>query len=261
MLHSFSEDDALTFLETIMEWLLLGGPVVALLIVMSVIAMAVTLLKIYQFARSGTVVPDAVSHAVDALHEQRFDDAERILRQDPGLAAEIVATIMAGMRGASFDAVAARENVTRLAADHLSALRQHFRTLEVIASLSPLLGLFGTVLGMIEAFRELEAAGSQVDPSLLSGGIWEALLTTAVGLAVAIPTVVVLNLLEQKVDHFAHRLDSLISRLFTGAAMIPGLSESVQHSPSNDSAQCLAATDSKKPSSNVDLQPAPLPGV
>jgi biopolymer transport protein ExbB len=56
-----------------------------------------------------------------------------------------------------------------------------------------LLGLFGTVLGMVEAFRQLELAGSQVDPAVLSGGIWQALLTTAVGLAVAIPAVLAHN--------------------------------------------------------------------
>ena len=60
-----------------------------------------------------------------------------------------------------------------------------FRLLDSVAQLAPLLGLFGTVLGMIEAFQSLQDAGSQVDPSLLAGGIWVALLTTAVGLALA----------------------------------------------------------------------------
>src|SRR3546814_3183218 len=72
----------------------------------------------------------------------------------------------------------------------LEGLRGQLGALEVIGSVSPLLGLFGTVLGMIEAFRQLAEAGSQVSPAILSAGIWEALLTTAVGLAVAIPVVV-----------------------------------------------------------------------
>ncbi len=57
---------------------------------------------------------------------------------------------------------------------------------------------------MIEAFRQLEAAGNQVNPAILSGGIWEALLTTAVGLAVAIPAVVALNWLERRIERLAH---------------------------------------------------------
>jgi len=68
---------------------------------------------------------------------------------------------------------------------------------------------------MIEAFRQLEAAGNQVNPAILSGGIWEALLTTAVGLAVAMPSVAALNWLERRVDRLAHEMDSTVSRVFT----------------------------------------------
>nr|WP_281413132.1 MotA/TolQ/ExbB proton channel family protein [Marivibrio halodurans] len=108
-----------------------------------------------------------------------------------------------------------REEVMRYGASALEALRAWFRPLEVIASLAPLLGLFGTVLGMISAFQQLEAAGNQVNPAILSGGIWEALLTTAAGLAVAIPTVVLLNWLERRVDRLAHEMDDLVTRVFT----------------------------------------------
>lgn len=238
------EDSVVKTVEQVRQWLELGGPVVAILLVLSVIASAVVLLKLYQFTRAGTHVPEAVSRAVDAFHERRLGDMERMLRQERGPAVDIVAGTVSAMRDVNVDRSAVRENLTRLAADHLAALRQHFRTLEVIASLAPLLGLFGTVLGMIEAFRELEAAGSQVDPSLLSGGIWEALLTTAVGLAVAIPTVAALNLLEQRVDSFAHQLDSLISRLFTG-----------------DAIASQTVIDPAEPAPDAALQPAPLPGT
>ena len=63
-------------------------------------------------------------------------------------------------------------------------MRSHLRVMEVIANLAPLIALLGTVLGMIEAFQAMELAGKQVDPSVLSGSIWEALLTTAVGLII-----------------------------------------------------------------------------
>ncbi len=79
-------------------------------------------------------------------------------------------------------------------------LESGFRLLESVAQLAPLLGLFGTVLGMISAFQALQEAGAQVDPSILAGGIWVALLTTAVGLAVAMPTSVVLSWLEARMD-------------------------------------------------------------
>jgi len=108
-----------------------------------------------------------------------------------------------------------REEVARYGGDALYSLRSLFRPLEVIGSLAPLLGLFGTVLGMIEAFRQLEGAGAQVDPAILSGGIWVALLTTAVGLAVAMPAVALLNWLERRVDGLAHEMNMVVTQVFT----------------------------------------------
>jgi len=108
-----------------------------------------------------------------------------------------------------------REEVMRIAKRQLALLKSHLRILEVIASLSPLLGLLGTVLGMITAFQQLQHAGTQVDPSVLSGGIWEALLTTAAGLMVAIPTVIALNYLEHKIERFKLALEDLMTQVFT----------------------------------------------
>jgi len=96
--------------------------------------------------------------------------------------------------------LAPRERLAAEAEARFATLEGGFRALDSVAQLSPLLGLFGTVLGMIDAFQSLQSAGSQVDPSLLAGGIWVALLTTAVGLAVAMPTAMVLSWLESRMD-------------------------------------------------------------
>jgi biopolymer transport protein ExbB len=108
-----------------------------------------------------------------------------------------------------------REEVVRYGSEILERLRSGFRVLELIGSLAPLLGLFGTVLGMIEAFQQLEAAGNQVNPAVLSGGIWQALLTTAIGLAVAIPVVAMLGWLERRIERLAHAMDDTVTRVFT----------------------------------------------
>jgi biopolymer transport protein ExbB len=107
---------------------------------------------------------------------------------------------------------AIREEVERAGEAELGALESNLRGLEVIASLSPLLGLLGTVLGMIRAFMRLEEAGARVDPGLLSGGIWEALLTTAVGIAVAIPALAALAWLESQVDTVRLTLSDAVTR-------------------------------------------------
>lgn len=214
MLEAVAASEAL--LERAAVVLDLGGPVVAILIAMSVLALAITLVKLHQFrtARLGDMraVRDALAHH-RAGHSRA---ALRILRETRNPMSGPVAVAVRGrMRGGHAE-TAMRAEAARLAEAVLEELRGYMRPLEVIAALAPLLGLFGTVLGMIEAFRQLEQAGNQVNPAILSGGIWEALLTTAVGLAVAIPTVVVLNWLERILERFGHEMDDALIQAFTG---------------------------------------------
>ena len=92
------------------------------------------------------------------------------------------------------------EKLTVHGQEEISGLRKNLRVMEVIATISPLMGLLGTVIGMVKAFNKVAQYKGQVDPSLLAGGIWEALLTTAAGLALAIPVVIMLNYFERKVE-------------------------------------------------------------
>ena len=108
-----------------------------------------------------------------------------------------------------------KEEVVRVASLQLDSLRSGLRTLALIASLSPLIGLLGTVIGMIEAFQALEAAGSRVDPAILSGGIWVALLTTAAGLVVAIPAAVAHNWFEGAVYRCRRAMEDAATQVFT----------------------------------------------
>ena len=86
-------------------------------------------------------------------------------------------------------------------------------TLEIIAQVSPLIGLLGTVIGMIDSFNELELGGSLVDPSILAGGIWTALLTTAMGLIVAIPALISHYFFERKIMQKYKRTETIIFRI------------------------------------------------
>ena len=106
-----------------------------------------------------------------------------------------------------------RQEVDRLATVHLNRLRALLPALDAIGTLSPLLGLLGTVLGMIVAFQQMEMAGAHVDPSTLSSGIWQALLTTAVGLGIAIPAIAVHNWMERKVERVAMRMNDAVTQV------------------------------------------------
>jgi biopolymer transport protein ExbB len=89
------------------------------------------------------------------------------------------------------------------------------RGLELVANVSPLLGLLGTVIGMVDAFAALEQAGSKVDPSLLAGGIWTALLTTVAGLSVAIPALAAHNIFDGKIESVRARMRDITIRIFS----------------------------------------------
>ena len=87
------------------------------------------------------------------------------------------------------------------------------RLLELIAMISPLLGLLGTVLGMIQSFQQLELAEGAANASVLAGGIWQALLTTAAGLLVAIPAAVGAGLLSARIERAAQTMESAVGAL------------------------------------------------
>ena len=86
-------------------------------------------------------------------------------------------------------------------------------SLEIIAQVSPLIGLLGTVIGMIDSFNELELGGSLVDPSILAGGIWTALLTTAMGLIVAIPALISHYFFDKKITNIVQSSSVFLTKL------------------------------------------------
>ncbi|MDF2096430.1 MotA/TolQ/ExbB proton channel family protein [Aquibaculum arenosum] len=192
-----------------------GGAVVAILLVLSVVALAIILMKLWQFGRLGVGINRRARAALALYRSGRAEEALNRLTGARNPGARLLALAIRGRLRDDLPEPMLREELARLGSEEVEALRGGFRPLEVIGALAPLLGLFGTVLGMIAAFQALEQAGNRVDPSILSGGIWEALLTTAVGLAVAIPVVALLNLLERRVERQALEMESLVTQVFT----------------------------------------------
>ena len=183
----------MSVLDEMREILAIGGPVVAILFVMSVLTLGVTLYKLWQFAVSGVGRHRALSEALVAWDAGDRPAARAHLAESRNYLAPLLGSAMEAPDLPGLDGrLEAEAGVAR------AGLERGFRLLDTFAQLAPLLGLFGTVLGMIEAFQSLQTAGPSVDPSLLAGGIWVALLTTAVGLAVAMPTSMVLAWLESR---------------------------------------------------------------
>ena len=241
----------------LLEWLEVGGPVVAILLAMSVLALTLVFAKLLQF-RALHIGRRNLGR--EALAVWKSGDKDRALELASGSRNPATQALARAMRGRirQLPERQIREEVLRYGGDLLFGLRRGLRPLEVIGSLAPLLGLLGTVLGMIKAFQQLEAAGNQVNPAVLSGGIWEALMTTAVGLCVAIPVVALLNWLERRVDHLAHDMDNLVTQIFT-----PDLSEQAvpgdQAAPAKTESQASSSHPSQSDQAHVKprkLQPA-----
>jgi len=200
--------------DRIYDFLQVGGPVVWILMAMSVVALSIILIKLWQFVWLKPEYRSGVEHSLSLWRQGEHASAITKLN-DKHIIENIASVAMTGLSSNMTDESLLKEELSRLATLKLNQLRSYLRPLEVIATLSPLLGLLGTVLGMIVAFKQMEAAGSQVDPSVLSGGIWQALLTTAVGLSVAIPVVAAHTWFERKVERVAALMNDVVTQIFT----------------------------------------------
>ncbi|MCY4313365.1 MAG: MotA/TolQ/ExbB proton channel family protein [Gammaproteobacteria bacterium] len=201
-------------LEKVVSLFDLGGPVALVLVVLSIVALTVILVKFWQFRTTQVGHFQTAREALGLYRKGLADEALEVCGESRNPAALALARAIRG-RLRSLPDQTIRDEVMRYGTDVLESLRNGFRMLEMIASLSPLLGLLGTVLGMIDAFREMEQSGNRVNPAVLSGGIWEALLTTALGLAVAIVAVVILGFLERRVDRLSHEMGNIVTGIFT----------------------------------------------
>ncbi|MDR3038485.1 MAG: MotA/TolQ/ExbB proton channel family protein [Candidatus Adiutrix sp.] len=191
-----------------------GGWVMYPLIAASLVVVALTLERLWVIRRE-RVMPRSFLVSISGLLDRRqYDQVDFLSRGEESAAARLVALAlkMGGRRRSLFKDYL--EEAGRREAQNLTA---HLGVLSLVAALSPLLGLLGTVSGMINAFNSIAAEGIG-NPGLLAGGISEALLTTAAGLCVAIPTLVVHRALLSRAETLIGELEELSSDLLEALA-------------------------------------------
>lgn len=194
--------------------LTLGGPIVLVLVAMSIFALSIVILKLWQFASLGGSSLRRTRASVELWRNGEAEAAARNMEATDGPVARVVRRAMQGLVAGQPEAHV-RESVEQTAASELAGLRAYLRGIETVAQAAPLIGLLGTVIGMIEAFQVLESSGGDVDPAGLAGGIWVALLTTAVGLIVAIPFSVVLAWFDGRIGRERRHMEALSTEVFT----------------------------------------------
>ena len=215
----------------IIELLVIGGPVVLILALFSIVGLTVVVAKSWQWWHLRPVRSGTVAEALEHLERGERQRSLLLVNGQSNPRAHLLARTLRLLDENVLDTETLRDETLRAARAAIADLASHLRTLEIIASLAPLLGLFGTVLGMIEAFQAMESAGSAVNPAVLSGGIWKALLTTAAGLAVAIPVALAHGWFERRVEVVAANLRDDVDRVFTCIARSPRSAGRVQTQP------------------------------
>jgi len=167
-----------------------GGPVVWILLCYSIIALAIVLERYLHFFRMGHLPQSFILQLQEALSKNKLSSLIAELR---GPEAAVISGLHLAYQQGVQDLV---RTATRIGSQELQRMERGFRTLGLLGDTAPLLGLFGTITGMIKAFMVIEQAGGKVDAQALASGIWEAMVTTGVGLAVALPILFLLHWLE-----------------------------------------------------------------
>lgn len=199
-------------MEPLIEILRDGGPIVWLLLVLSIFSLALIATKTVQLR--SVLSGDARRTAAFASWADGDKPGGMKTLEDANTPADRIAlAAMQGIKAARTRPALTSELEWR-GNDEVTQMQRHIRMLELIAMISPLLGLLGTVLGMIQSFQELALAEGAANASLLAAGIWQALLTTAVGLIVAIPAAVAATLLGERVERAAQKMEATVGHLF-----------------------------------------------
>lgn len=191
------------------EIIVAGGPVMVPIILCSVVAVAIVVERLWTLQRK-RVIPRELTDRVWKLVETRTLNErhiEALARNSP-----LGRVLAAGLANRNHGRDIMKEQIEDTGRHVVHELERFLNTLGTIAAMSPLLGLLGTVTGMISAFNAITEAGVG-DPRALSGGIGEALITTAAGLIVAIPALFAFRYLRGVVDALVVDMEKEATRL------------------------------------------------
>ena len=194
------------------QWIDQGGWCLWVLIALSIISVSIASYKLAQFIWFGVANSRYYALWLENLSTHSLSESYSEKHNDGYLLNEITnhALKQSKSHGNKDDFEVVME---QYATNKIEQMRSGLKTLEVISMTAPLLGLLGTVLGMINAFDQLKSSGMQVDPSVLSAGISQALLTTAAGLIVALPALSLWHLYERMLAKAQRQIETVLTEI------------------------------------------------
>lgn len=181
------------------DFLAKGGILVGPILLCSVLGLAIFVERLIRFAKVRNHGAGLAEQVGRHLRDGQPDLAARTAR-DSG--SPLGRVLVQAVDVADQDREVMETVLVQSTDEEVRELSRYLQALATIGNIAPLLGLLGTVLGMIKAFMVIQEMGGKVNAAVLAGGIWEAMLTTALGLAVALPTMVAHSYLTARVDRF-----------------------------------------------------------
>lgn len=182
-----------------------GGWIMIPIILLSVIAIYIFAERFYAIRKAAKVDDDFMDRIRDYIYEDRFDSAQQLCESSNTPVARMISKGIKRIGRPLNDVNAAIENIGNL---EVSKLEKNLPTLATVAGAAPMIGFLGTVMGMIQAFWDMSNAGNNIDVSLLSHGIYTAMVTTVAGLTVGIIAYFAYNILVAKVEKAVFNMEA-----------------------------------------------------
>ncbi len=201
------------------EQLAAGGAGIWVIAALSLLTIAVTLERLHRFRPSAVVPPGLVDEVLPLWQAGRFDELQQRLARDDSVLAGTLRFIVANR--ARWPAEVLGTRAGEIASRALRVQQQRAYPLAVVATVAPIVGLLGTVVGMIEAFHVIAFTGGMGDASLLAGGISKALVNTAAGLSVALPSLALHHFFRHRLTVCGLALEEQLDRVLD-ACVRPG---------------------------------------
>ena len=182
-----------------------GGWIMVVLLLLSLMAGYIFIQRLLVIRRAGKEDQNFMNRIKDYIHEGKVDSALNLCRSTNTPSVRMIEKGITRLGRPMNDVLVAIENVGNL---EIAKLEKGFPLIATTAAGAPMLGFLGTVTGMVRAFFDMANAGTNVDVSLLSGGIYEALVTTVGGLVVGIITLFAYNYLVSQVDNVVNKMEA-----------------------------------------------------
>ncbi|MCD8176916.1 MAG: MotA/TolQ/ExbB proton channel family protein [Tannerellaceae bacterium] len=182
-----------------------GGWIMVVLLLLSLMAIYIFIQRLMVIRRAGKTDETFMNRIKDYIHEGKIDSALNLCRSTNTPSARMIEKGITRLGRPMNDVMIAIENVGNI---EIAKLEKGFPLIATTAAGAPMLGFLGTVTGMVRAFFDMANAGTNVDVSLLSGGIYEALVTTVAGLIVGIIALFAYNYLVAQVDNVVNKMET-----------------------------------------------------